>query len=52
LAGKYNAEVSKRLVYLKKLDGFPVIRMNVDDDTEEVTSTLDLKEIQVEKKDF
>ena len=46
MSGKYNEEVAKRLLYLKKLDGFPVIRMVIDNDTEEVNSTLDIKEIQ------
>ena len=46
MSGKYNEEVAKRLLYLKKLDGFPVIRMMVEDDSVEVSATLDLKEIQ------
>jgi hypothetical protein len=44
--------VSKRLLYLKKLDGFPVIRMLVEEDNEDVTSTLDIKEIQQMAGDF
>ncbi len=44
-AGKYNDEVIKRLLYLKKLDGFPVIREADHDDDEEVSSTLDIEEI-------
>ncbi len=44
-AGKYNDEVIKRLLYLRKLDGFPVIRENEEEATEEVSGTLDLEEI-------
>ena len=52
MAGKYNDEVSRRLLYLKKLDGFPVIRMMVEEDIEEVTSTMDIKEIARMAGDF
>ena len=52
MSGKYNDEVSKRLIYLKKLDGFPVIRMVVEEDIEEVTSTMDIKEIARMAGDF
>jgi dynein light chain 1 len=46
-AGKYTEEVIKRLLYLKKLDGFPVIREVEGDDEEEVSSTLDMNEIDL-----
>lgn len=46
LTGKYNDEVIKRLLYLKKLDGFPVIREAEKDDDDEVSSTLDIEEIE------
>lgn len=42
---KYNDEVIKRLLILKKLDGFPVIREADKDDEEEVSSILDMNEI-------
>ena len=42
---KYTEEVIKRLLILKKLDGFPVIREVDNDDAEEVSSTLDMEEI-------
>ena len=44
-AGKYTDEVIKRLLYLRKLDGFPVIREVEEEETEEVSGTLDLQEI-------
>ena len=44
--------MSKRLLYLKKLDGFPVIRMLVEEDNEDVNSTMDIKEIQRMAGDF
>jgi hypothetical protein len=45
-AGKYTEEVIKRLLYLKKLDGFPVIRESDGNDDEEVSSTLGIEEIE------
>jgi dynein light chain 1 len=44
-AGKYTEDVTRRLMYLKKLDGFPVIRGSDANDDEEVSSTLDIDEI-------
>lgn len=44
-AQKYTDEVIKRLLILKKLDGFPVIREVDKDDEEEVSSILDMNEI-------
>ena len=44
-AGKYTEEVIKRLLYLRKLDGFPVIREVEEEETEELSGTLDLQEI-------
>ncbi len=35
----------RRLLFLRKLDGFPVIRENEEEATEEVSGTLDLEEI-------
>lgn len=43
--GRWEEEVSKRLLHLKKLDGFPVIRDEVEDEEEEINSTLDPDEI-------
>ena len=45
-SGKYTDEVTKRLLYLKKLDGYPVIRTTDNDDDEDVKSTLDAEEIE------
>ena len=45
-SGKYTDEVIKRLLYLKKLDGYPVIREREDNDDDEVRSTLDAEEIE------
>ena len=45
-AQKYIDEVIKRLLILKKLDGYPVIRELDNDDEEEVTSLLDMNEIE------
>jgi len=45
-AGRYTDEVVKRLMYLRKLDGFPVIRESEEEATEEVSGTLDLEEIE------
>ena len=36
----------KRLLVLKKLDGFPVIREVLEEEKEEEMTTLDMKEIQ------
>ena len=44
-AQKYTDEVIKRLLFLKKLDGYPVIREVDNDDEEEVSSVLDMAEI-------
>ena len=44
-AQKYIDEVIKRLLILKKLDGYPVIREVDNDDEEEVSSVLDMAEI-------
>lgn len=38
--GKYNDEITKRLLYLKKLDGFPVIRNVEVAEEEEVIYVL------------
>ena len=38
-------QVIRRLLYLKKLDGFPVIREAENNDDEEVSSTMDIEEI-------
>ncbi len=38
-------QIIKRLLYLRKLDGFPVIRENEEEATEEVLGTLDIEEI-------
>ena len=46
LQGTYNDEVVKRLLVLKKLDGFPVIREVLEEEKEEEKTTLDIKEIQ------
>ena len=45
-AQKYIDEVIKRLLFLKKLDGYPVIRELDNDDEEEVSSLLDMNEIE------
>ena len=45
-SGKYTDEVIKRLLYLKKLDGYPVIRERDNEDDEDVKSTLDAEEIE------
>ena len=45
-SGKYTDEVTKRLLYLKKLDGYPVIRTTDNEDDEDVKSTLDADEIE------
>jgi len=44
-AQKYTDEVIKRLLILKKLDGYPVIRELDNDEEEEVSSILDMNEI-------
>jgi hypothetical protein len=44
--GTYNDEVIRRVLVLKKLDGFPVIRENMEEEKEEEMTTLDMKEIQ------
>ena len=44
-AGAYNDQVIRRLLYLKKLDGYPVIREAENNDDEEVSSTMDIEEI-------
>eukprot|EP00093_Oithona_nana_P008456 08456.XXX_500179_499591_1 [CDS] Oithona nana genome sequencing. len=44
-AQKYTDEVIKRLLFLKKLDGYPVIRELDNDEEEEVSSILDMNEI-------
>ena len=44
--GTYNDEVIRRVLVLKKLDGFPVIRENLEEEKEEEMTTLDMKEIQ------
>ena len=36
----------RRVLVLKKLDGFPVIRENMEEEKEEEMTTLDMKEIQ------
>jgi hypothetical protein len=38
--------VIRRVLVLKKLDGFPVIRENMEEEKEEEMTTLDMKEIQ------
>ena len=43
--GKYNDEITKRLLYLKKLDGFPVIRNVEVAEEEEVNEVLEMEEI-------
>ncbi len=43
--GKYTEEVIRRLIYLKKLDGYPVIRDLGVEEEEEVDSVLDMEEI-------
>lgn len=43
--GRWTDEVSKRLLALKKLDGYPVIRDDIEDEEEEVQSVLDPDEI-------
>ncbi len=43
---KYTDEVTRRLLYLRKLDGFPVIRDSEEEATEELSGTLDLEEIE------
>ena len=45
-AQKYIDEVIKRLLCLKKLDGYPVIRELDNDEDEEVSSLLDMNEIE------
>ena len=50
--GRWKDEVSKRLLALKKLDGYPVIRDDIEDDEEEVQSTLDADEIENMAKYF
>jgi hypothetical protein len=44
--GTYNEEVVRRLLVLKKLDGYPVIREVMEEEKEEEMTTLDMKEIQ------
>ncbi len=45
-AGRYTEEVVRRLLYLRKLDGFPVIRESEEEAAEETgDGTLDLEEI-------
>ena len=44
--GTYNDEVIRRLLVLKKLDGYPVIREVLEEEKEEEMTTLDMKEIQ------
>ena len=44
-SGKYTDEVIKRLLFLRKLDGFPVIREVEEQEKEEQSGTLDLQEI-------
>ena len=44
--GTYNDEVIRRLLVLKKLDGYPVIREVMEEEKEEEMTTLDMKEIQ------
>ena len=44
--GTYNVEVIRRLLVLKKLDGYPVIREVMEEEKEEEMTTLDMKEIQ------
>ena len=46
MQGTYNDEVVKRLLVLKKLDGYPVIREVLEKEEEEEMTTLDMKEIQ------
>eukprot|EP00095_Tigriopus_kingsejongensis_P007799 snap_masked-scaffold370_size193435-processed-gene-0.22 protein:Tk07799 transcript:snap_masked-scaffold370_size193435-processed-gene-0.22-mRNA-1 annotation:"dynein light chain axonemal" len=43
--GRYTDDVIKRLLYLKKLDGYPVIREVEEEETEELSGTMDLQEI-------
>ena len=45
-AQKYIDDVIKRLLFLKKLDGYPVIRDMDNDEDEEVNSLLDMEEIE------
>ena len=44
--GTYNDEVIRRLLVLKKLDGYPVIREVMEEEKEEEMTTRDMKEIQ------
>ena len=44
--GTYNDEVIRRLLVVKKLDGYPVIREVMEEEKEEEMTTLDMKEIQ------
>ena len=44
--GTYNDEVIKRLLVLKKLDGYPVIREVLEEEKEEEMTTMDIREIQ------
>lgn len=45
-AGRYTEEVVRRLLFLRKLDGFPVIRESEEEAAEEQTGILDLEEIE------
>ena len=46
LSGKWIGEVSKRLLHLKKLDGYPLIRDEVEEVDEDENSILDAEEIE------
>ena len=41
----YTDQVIRRLLYLKKLDGYPVIREQENNDEEEVCQYMDIEEI-------
>ena len=47
-AGKYTNEIIRRLLYLKKLDGNPVIREVEDDEEDACSMTLDLGQLDMD----
>ena len=51
-AGNYTEQIIRRLLFLKKLDGFPVIREQENNDDEEVSSTMDIEEIDRLARDY
>ena len=42
----YNEQVSRRLQYLKKLDGYPILREQEKTDDEETCQVMDIEEIE------